>query len=180
MKATQYRTVFRSPVGQLTISSDGTDITGLWIENQAHFGSTLHADAVTQHLPVFDRCAEWLNRYFSGEIPVEQLPLAPAGTPFRRKAWDVLRCIPFGQTVTYGEIAAHLEQITGKHTSARAVGSAVARNPISILIPCHRVVGSDGSLTGYAGGLEAKRFLLALEGIPVTAGSRIVRSKAIR
>ena len=164
MKFCQYITTCRTPVGMLTLASDGDHLTGLWLENQKYFGSTLAPDATEQNLPVFAQAIDWLDRYFRGEAPAVTLPLAPEGSAFRQAVWDILRHIPYGETMTYGQIAAQLQQQTGKHVSAQAVGGAVGHNPISILIPCHRVLGADGSLTGYAGGLHAKAQLLALEG----------------
>jgi len=118
-------------------------------------------------LPVFESVREWLTCYFRGEEPSFTPPLAPKGSPFRRNVWKILRTIPFGQVLTYGEIARRLEQQTGKRQSAQAVGGAVGHNPISLIIPCHRVVGANGSLTGYAGGIQTKLRLLRLEGASV-------------
>lgn len=153
-----------SPVGLLTLASDGENLTGLWLENQKYFGSTLAPDAQPGALPVFAQAFDWLARYFRGEAPAMTLPLAPAGSPFRQAVWDILRRIPYGETTTYGRIATQLERQTGRRASAQAVGGAVGHNPISILIPCHRVLGADGGLTGYAGGLDVKARLLTLEG----------------
>ena len=150
-----------SPVGELTLASDGERLTGLWIEGQKYFGAGLKPRGA-RRIPELDRAREWLDRYFAGEQPSPmELILAPAGTGFQRAVWEQLCEIPYGEVLTYGDLAKRL------HTSARAVGSAVGRNPISIIIPCHRVVGADGSLTGYAGGVERKRWLLAHEGIKV-------------
>lgn len=161
-----YITEYPSPVGVLTIASDGEAITGLWISGQKHFGDGakppfLKAD---DH-PVLLRAAEYLDVYFRSEEPdLSTLVLKPAGTPFQQKVLSCLLEIPYGQTVTYGDIAKKLALQSGVRTmSAQAVGNAVGRNPISIFIPCHRVVGSGGKLTGYAGGLEAKQTLLQLE-----------------
>ena len=159
-----YITTLPSPVGCLTLASDGTALTGLWLEGQKHF-PTLPADAIRDaSLPAFLQTAAWLDAYFSRE-PLPCLPpLSPQGTPFREAVWAELAELPYGKTVTYGAIADALRR-RGGTASPRAVGGAVGRNPISILIPCHRVLGADGSLTGYAGGEPAKRFLLELEGI---------------
>ena len=108
-----------------------------------------------------------LDTYFAGRRPQWDIPLQMEGTAFRRAVWDILRTIPYGETVTYGEIATSLAAQSGKRASARAVGGAVGHNPISIIVPCHRVIGSDGSLTGYAGGMDRKKYLLALEGVQV-------------
>lgn len=154
---------YPSPVGMLTLSSDGEAITGLWFAGQKYEASTLPPDAVEQpDLPVFREAEAWLDAYF-GEEPLPPLPiLRPQGTAFRRCVWEALQEIPMGAVVTYGELAERL-QYAGIFTSPRAVGGAVGHNPISIFIPCHRVIGADGSLTGYAGGVEIKRFLLELE-----------------
>lgn len=155
-----YRTVIQSPAGPLLLASDGNAITGLWLEGQKYFAAGLDTDAEENAaLPVFRQTALWLDAYFARKDLPALPPLAPAGSAFRLSVWERLREIPYGQTRTYGELSAAL------HSSPRAVGGAVGHNPISILIPCHRVVGSDGSLTGYAGGLNKKKLLLKLEGI---------------
>jgi len=161
----KYLCAVPSPLGRLTLASDGISITGLWMEGQKYYAATLEQDTREQSLPVFDRAREWLGSYFSGKNPACQLPLAPEGSPFRLLVWNILRNIPYGQVITYGEIAKQLESLTQQRVSAQAVGGAVGHNPISIVIPCHRVVGSDGSLTGYAGGIQAKVLLLQLEGV---------------
>ena len=158
-------TTYASPVGELTLASDGTALTGLWLEGQKYFGGTSGEELVPGQpdLPVFQAARAWLDRYFAGEKPSPaELPLAPAGTPFQRAVWEKLQAIPCGAVTTYGTLARELGG-----SSPRAVGSAVGRNPISIIIPCHRVVGADGSLTGYAGGLERKLWLLRHEGADV-------------
>lgn len=165
MEAKQYIMVYSSPLGMLTLASDGTAITGLWIKGQKYYASTLGQSACEEHLPVFDCAATWLDHYFRGENPAMTVPLAPDGSPFRQAVWDILCRIPYGKTMTYGAIAKQLEQTAGKHVSAQAVGGAVGHNPISILIPCHRVIGANGSLTGYAGGIQKKIQLLKLEGV---------------
>lgn len=157
---------YASPVGPLTGASDGKNITGLWIEGQKYFESTVTEQPVQSDLPVFDILGGWLDSYFAGGRPdISELPLAPEGSPFRKAVWDCLREIPYGETSSYGEIAEKVSRLLGRRTSARAVGGAVGHNPISIVIPCHRVIGSDGSLTGYAGGLDIKLRLLKHEGI---------------
>ena len=155
-------TTYASPVGELTLASDGTALTGLWLEGQKHFGGTSGEELAPGQpdLPAFQAARAWLDRYFSGEKPSPaELPLAPAGTPFQRAVWEKLQAIPWGSVTTYGALARELDG-----ASPRAVGGAVGRNPISIIIPCHRVVGADGSLTGYAGGVEKKLWLLRHEG----------------
>lgn len=167
--------IYDSPIGKLTLSGDGTGITGLWIEGQKYFGRTLETgsreesscyDAPDKDFcEVFGRACKWLDAYFKGEKEEISFPLAPKGSIFQRSVWDILREIPYGETTTYGEIAKILSDRQKRPMSAQAVGGAVARNPISILIPCHRVVGTNGSLTGYAGGMERKIKLLTLEGV---------------
>lgn len=168
-----YYTQYNSPVGQLTLAGDGEALTGLWLDGQKYFGAGLDAAAQpAPGLPVFAAAAEWLDRYFAGQRPeIASLSLAPAGSEFRRAVWQVLCEIPYGQVATYAQVAARTARRLGRKTSPRAIGGAVGRNPISIIVPCHRVVGSGGSLTGYAGGLERKRWLLELEGalMPGTA-----------
>lgn len=154
----RYATQLSTPLGPVTLASDGERITGLWFEGQKYFAVGLRDPAWNDALPVFARAAGWLERYFRGEAPAMDLPIAPGGTPFQRAVWARLCAIPYGQITTYGDIARAMG------AGARAVGAAVSRNPISLLIPCHRVVGTGGGLTGYAGGLDKKRFLLALEG----------------
>jgi len=150
---------YPSPVGALTVASDGENIIGLWLEGQKYFAATLSGEAIEKELPVFEEARHWLDIYFSGREPDFLPPLAPRGSEFRRTVWGELLRIPYGETVSYGEIAKRL----GGKTSARAVGGAVGHNPISIIIPCHRVVGAKGSLTGYAGGVEKKKQFLRLE-----------------
>ena len=155
----EYRTVYPSPLGPLTLASDGCALTGLWLAGQKYFGGDALQWETREDVPIFTEARLWLDAYFAGEQPdPEELPLAPTGTAFRQAVWQQLLRIPYGETVTYGDLAARLGC-----GSPRAVGGAVGRNPISIIIPCHRVLGADGSLTGYAGGTECKRWLLAHE-----------------
>ncbi len=152
-----YRTVCPSPLGPLTLESDGAALTGLWMEGQRYFGRGAAVWEERDDLPLFDATRAWLAAYFAGRaLPLP--PLAPKGTDFQRRVWQALLEIPAGERRSYAALAAHIGC-----ASARAVGAAVGRNPISILIPCHRVVGADGSLTGYAGGLERKKWLLQHE-----------------
>ena len=145
-----------SPLGPITMASDGVNLTGLWFDGQKYFPEFPESVQKKSRLPVFEDTRRWLHLYFSD--------LAPAGTPFQQDIWEILRSIPYGETRTYGQIAELYAQKHGiLRMSAQAVGGAVGHNPISILIPCHRVVGADGSLTGYAGGLFRKTFLLELE-----------------
>ena len=161
-------TTYYSPVGKLTMASDGENLTGLWIEGQKYF-TTMKLE-YKDDLPIFDKARDWLDRYFSGKKPdCSELPLSPVGGEFRQTVWKLLGEIPYGQTVTYGELAKKTAQILGKEKmSAQAVGGAVGHNPISIIVPCHRVVGADGSLTGYAGGIGIKVRLLKLEGVDMS------------
>ena len=150
-----------SPVGRLTLAAREGRITGLWLENQRHYGAGLPSDArENPNAAPFAQAREWLQKYFAGEAPdAARLPLAPQGTDFQRRVWQALRQIPHGQTASYGQLA----QALG--SSPRAVGNAVGRNPISILITCHRLLCAHGELTGYAGGIESKKRLLRLEGV---------------
>lgn len=166
MSKSQYTMEYDSPIGMLTIASDGKNIIGLWMNGQKYFADTLGDNASEASLPVFDETKEWLDSYFKGENPEMTLPLAPEGSEFRRQVWDILCEIPYGEVITYGDIANEMAKKRGKEKmSAQAVGGAVGHNPISIIIPCHRVVGSNGSLTGYSGGMEKKIGLLRLEGL---------------
>lgn len=155
---------YDSPLGGITLASDGEALTGLWFDSQKYFGSTLSVNHELKSLPVFVQTRKWLDIYFSGKVPDFTPPLSVKTTPFRKAVWDILLTIPYGLTMTYKEIA---DRIAGQkglaHMSAQAVGGAVGHNPISLIIPCHRVVGSDGSLTGYAGGTDKKQWLLTME-----------------
>ena len=154
---------YRSPLGGITLAAEGEALIGLWFDGQRHFGETLIRPAEGD-APVLAEARRWLDLYFRGEQPDFTPRLNPRGSAFRRTVWDILLTIPWGQTMTYGEIAAEAARRMGaERMSARAAGGAVGHNPISLLIPCHRVVGADGRLTGYAGGLERKARLLALE-----------------
>ena len=197
-----YYTTYMSPLGEITLACDteGKNIVGAWLEGQEYFLGSLQAEqGRAKKLPVLEQTCQWLDRYFAGQRPdPRELPLAPAGTAFRRKVWEKLLAIPYGQVVTYGDLARELaaagksspkcgskgaagtKKIAAKTAtgtkkavaptaagkmSARAVGGAVGHNPISIIIPCHRVIGAGGNLTGYAGGLDKKVALLRLEGV---------------
>lgn len=151
---------YESPLGGIMLAGDGAALVGLWFCGQKHFAAGLASEHDERDLPVFAAARRWLDIYFSGRAPGFVPPLALRGSEFRRRVWRVLLGIPYGQTRTYGEIAAEL----GLSAGARAVGAAVAHNPISLIVPCHRVVGAGGRLTGYAGGVERKARLLELEG----------------
>ncbi|MEZ5086676.1 MAG: methylated-DNA--[protein]-cysteine S-methyltransferase [Tessaracoccus sp.] len=152
-----------SPIGPLTIVERGGALVGLYMESQKHFPTTSLGERVDDAMPA---AREQLAEYFSGQRHEFDLPLAPVGTPFQQQVWELLTQIPYGQTTTYGDLAHQL----GKPQASRAVGAATGRNHVSIVIPCHRLVGSTGKLTGYAGGIERKEYLLALEsGLPLSA-----------
>ena len=163
-----YKVDCESPIGKITMASDGESLTGLWLEGQKYFGRTAGNELCRRDdLPVFAAAKSWLEHYFSGRQPtISELPLAPFGSEFQKGVWALLCQIPYGEVTTYGAIG---KQIAKRDClpamSARAVSQAVAHNPISIIIPCHRVVGADGRLTGYAGGVDRKRWLLELEGV---------------
>lgn len=160
----QYISYYQTPLGRIVLAADYIGLTGLWFEGQKYFSSCLDKKHEEKSLPVFSDTARWLHIYFSGSEPDFCVPLHYTGTAFQQEVWDILCTIPYGQTMTYGEIAVQIAAHRGlNRMSAQAVGGAVAHNPISILVPCHRVVGADGSLTGYAGGIDRKRKLLKLE-----------------
>lgn len=167
-----YKTNYNSPVGKIIMVSDGQKLAGLWFEGQKYFEESVSGEELIEQddLPLFVQTKEWLERYFNGEKPLlDELPLAPRGSAFRQAVWKILCEIPYGQTATYGQIADKIaKQFNQKSMSAQAVGGAVGHNPVSIIIPCHRVVGTNGSLTGYAGGLDKKIKLLELEGIDIS------------
>ena len=163
---------YDSPLGPITLAGEDGALTGLWFDGQKYFGAGLPAGTPEGEPPVFRQAGAWLDRYCRGEAPGPAPPLAPAGTAFQRAVWEVLREIPYGRTATYGQVAQAAGRGLGRNTSPRAAGSAVGRNPISLLTPCHRVVGAGGSLTGYAGGLERKEALLKLEGAEIFLDNR--------
>ena len=153
-----YTCKYKSPLGEILLAADEIGLTGLWFEGQKYFANTLPDEKI------LSEAKKWLDIYFSGEKPTFTPPLHPAGSTFRQAVWQILSEIPYGQTITYGEIASKIaERENISHMSAQAVGGAVGHNEISIIIPCHRVVGTNGSLTGYAGGIDRKISLLKLE-----------------
>ena len=159
-----YVTHYESPIGGITIASDGDAVIGLWFDGQKYFADTLSSEHEEADLPVFDQVRQWLDIYFSGRDPGFTPPLKMLTSPFRKRVWEIMLEIPFGKTLTYGEIAAKIAEEKGlNRMSAQAVGGAVGHNAISLIIPCHRVVGSSGSLTGYAGGIDKKAWLLQME-----------------
>lgn len=158
-----YISRYASPLGEITLAGAGRALTGLWFEGQAHYGATLTGCERESAEECFAQARAWLDAYFAGGAPAALPELKPQGSAYCRQVWALLCGIERGDTVTYGELARRYEARTGRRTCARAIGMAVGRNPISIMIPCHRVLGADGRLTGYAGGLERKRALLMLE-----------------
>ena len=160
---------YTSELGLITMTSDGTALTGLWLEGQKGTDDFSCGKYMEKELTIFQETCHWLDRYFQGQDPGPIPLVSMEGTSFRKLVWQILQTIPYGQTVTYGQIAARVAAIQGKaQMSAQAVGGAVGHNPISIIVPCHRVIGTNGSLTGYAGGLDKKVKLLRLEGVEVS------------
>lgn len=161
----EYTHHYTSPIGGITLASDGEALTGLWFDGQKYFADSLDAEHEEKHLPVFEQADRWLDLYFQGKDPGFTPPLHMKTTEFRKAVWEVMLTIPFGQTMTYGQIAEVIAKQKGiPRMSAQAVGGAVGHNSISLMIPCHRVVGTNGSLTGYAGGIDKKMQLLQMEG----------------
>ncbi len=155
---------YDSPLGGILLAADEIGLTGLWFDREKYFADNLPAEHTERETPVLAESKRWLDTYFAGSEPDCLPPLHPIGSAFRREVWEILLRIPYGQTTTYGAIARELAQKRGlARMSAQAVGGAVGHNEISIIIPCHRVVGADGSLTGYAGGIDKKVRLLELE-----------------
>lgn len=160
----QYTSRYESPLGGIILAADEAGLTGLWFEGQKYFALYLDKENEEKELPVFEQAKKWLDIYFSGKEPGFKLPLHFTGSAFQNEVWEILYQIPYGQTTTYGAIAKQLAKKRGlARMSAQAVGGAVARNEISIIVPCHRVVGGNGSLTGYAGGIDKKIALLKME-----------------
>ena len=155
---------YNSPLGDITLSSNSTELTGLWFDGQKRFGSTLPEKYLEKSLPIFKQTTHWLDIYFSGREPDFTPPLCIQATPFRMAVWKILLTVPFGKTITYGEVAQIVAKQQGaSKMSAQAVGGAAGHNPISLIIPCHRVIGTSGNLVGYAGNVNRKAWLLALE-----------------
>lgn len=163
-----YMQHYDSPLGGILLSADETGLTGLWFDGAKYFAKGLPRERTDRETPALLQAKQWLDLYFSGAEPDFTPPLHPAGTAFQQAIWQLLLQIPYGQTATYGELARRLAREKGRETlSAQAVGGAVGHNPISLVIPCHRVVGAGGNLTGYAGGVDKKRALLALEHVDI-------------
>ena len=160
---------YESPLGGITLASDGEALIGLWFDRQKYFADFLDDDAEEREMPIFDEADRWLNIYFSGREPDFTPKLNMRTTPFRKRVWEILLTIPYGQTMTYGQIAEKAAAQMGRpRMSAQAVGGAVGHNSISLIIPCHRVVGANGNLTGYAGGIGRKIQLLQLEHVDLS------------
>lgn len=161
-----YITNYQSKLGNILLASDGENLIGLWFENQKYYLFKIDDELIENNdLKIFQKSKEWLDKYFKGiKVSPNELKLKPIGSPFQQEVWKILCNIPYGKTTTYGTIAKEIAQKQGKKSmSAQAIGGAVGHNPISIIIPCHRVIGSNGNLTGYAGGLNKKKELLKLE-----------------
>ena len=159
-----FERIIQTPLGEVRLRSDGKSLTGLWFVGQVNDAKDNRDIEIKDDLPIFGQVETWLERYFSGEETPITIPLQPKGTVFQERVWKILQEIPYGKTMTYGEIAQRIAKEKGVATySAQAVGQAVGKNPISILIPCHRVLGKNGELTGYAGGVHRKEQLLKLE-----------------
>lgn len=160
---------YQSPIGKLLLAEKNQALAGLWIEGQKYFLGSHEKEEITENpdSPILIQAKEWLERYFRGEKPsIRELKLSPQGSDFRKAVWQILCEIHYGKVITYKDIAQEIARSRGlAHMSAQAVGGAVAHNPISIIIPCHRVVGTNGSLTGYAGGIPKKIWLLKFEGV---------------
>ncbi|MCM1099776.1 MAG: methylated-DNA--[protein]-cysteine S-methyltransferase [Clostridium sp.] len=162
----QYTATYRSPVGDILLAADDIGLTGLWFEGEKYYALGLDREHEEREVPVFLEVKRWLDIYFTGKEPDFMPSIHMIGTPFQMEVWEILRQIPYGDTTTYGEIAKKIAAKKGlQRMSAQAVGGAVGHNKISIIIPCHRVVGTNGSLTGYAGGIDKKMKLLIQEGV---------------
>ena len=159
-----FERMIQAPLGEIRLRSDGKSLTGLWFVGQVNDAKDNSDIEIKDDLPIFGQVETWLESYFSGEQTPIKIPLQPKGTVFQEEVWKILQEIPYGETMTYGEIAQRIAKEKGVATySAQAVGQAVGKNPISILIPCHRVLGKNGALTGYAGGVHRKEQLLKVE-----------------
>ncbi len=162
----QYTNTYQSPLGEILLASDETGLTGLWFAGEKYFALNLDKEHEEKETPALTEAKRWLDTYFSGQEPDFMPTLHMIVSPFQLTVWELLRQIPYGKTTTYGELAKRVAQKRGlSRMSAQAVGGAVGHNEISIIVPCHRVVGTGGSLTGYAGGIDKKKRLLTLEGV---------------
>lgn len=161
----KYKANYPSPIGNLTLISDGTNLTHIILEKESYYQNIKKEAKTNDNIEIFKQTKTWLDKYFNKEKPnIDNLKLKLEGTPFQIKVWNALKNISYGQTVTYGFVA---QKINSK-TSARAVGGAIGHNPIPIIIPCHRVVGTNNNLTGFTGGIDVKIKLLKLEGLDIT------------
>ncbi len=164
-----YTSTYSSALGNILLAADEIGLIGLWLEGQKYFANTLSDEKISKETPILIQSKKWLDIYFSGKEPQFLPPLHPMGSSFQQVVWKILLEIPYGHTMTYGEIAKRIAKLKGvSHMSAQAVGGAVGHNQISIIIPCHRVVGTNGSLTGYAGGIDKKISLLESEGVDMS------------
>lgn len=157
---------YQSPIGKLLLASKNNQLIGLWIENQKYYLSNIKEEIeVSNNLEILVKTKKWLDKYFYGEKPdIDELEMNPIGSEFRKSVWEILKSIPYGKVITYNDIAKEIAKQKGiEKMSAQAVGGAVGHNPISIIIPCHRVVGTNGNLIGYAGGIDKKIYLLEHE-----------------
>lgn len=162
----QYTSHYASPMGNILLAADDIGLTGLWFAGQKYFALRLDAEHSEKETPILTQAKKWLDIYFIGQEPAIDISLHFVGTAFQKEVWQILCSIPYGRTITYGAIAKRIASQRGiRQMSAQAVGNAVGHNNISIIVPCHRVVGQNGSLTGYAGGIDKKAWLLSLEGI---------------
>ena len=169
----EHTATYSSPLGKILLSADEAGLTGLWFVGAKYAPRDLARERRTGESDLLAQTKRWLDVYFSGRAPDFTPPLRLVGTPFQLAVWELLRGIPYGQTATYGALAGRLARQKGlARMSAQAVGGAVGRNKISLIVPCHRVVGADGSLTGYAGGMDKKAALLRLEGVTGTTAWR--------
>lgn len=162
-----YSARYHSPMGDILLAGEGDSLTGLWLEGKRYHDGKPADMEERADMPILQQAGRWLDRYFAGEKPeIEELSLSPKGSPFRQAVWKLLCKIPYGKVTTYGALAKEIARQRGlERMSAQAIGGAVGHNPISIIIPCHRVVGTDGSLTGYGGGIDKKVWLLTHEGV---------------
>ncbi|MBU5435653.1 methylated-DNA--[protein]-cysteine S-methyltransferase [Pseudoflavonifractor sp. MSJ-37] len=175
-----YTTHYASPLGGILLSADDEGLTGLWFDGEKYFAHGLDPQHEERETPILAETKRWLEIYFSGREPDFLPPLHPIGSPFRQAVWKLLLEIPYGQVTSYGDLARAIAAQQGlAHMSAQAIGGAVGHNMISIVIPCHRVVGTSGSLTGYAGGIQKKLELLRLEGVDMSGLTVPVRGTAL-
>lgn len=166
-----YYYIYNSPVGKLTIASNEKNVVGLWLDGQKYYMEVLEdKEYQEKETEVIKLAEKWLDKYFNNEKPeIDELPIEFIGSDFRKQIWKILSKIPYGKVITYGDIAKQIAKRKGIRTmSAQAVGGAIAHNPISVIVPCHRVVGANGSLTGYSGGVKVKIKLLEFEGVDIT------------